>query len=349
MNLAKTNFVNAPSQETAVVDVYGTNATATTDPINNFKEAPTTGTDISGFLPSNAEDPFKGMGLLNDDKFVKAVGKLESVIRDPKAFAKSLGNDLAKDVFASVGYTGDLDGVIATIKDPEQLKANALAALATQDEVKVLINGVESVIKNNDLSTANGIAAAISELTGNTTLLKITQISPMLSMVKSLVDNAMRLNLPGAVDALIDVVEDSKERNRLKLNSVLSAASNSDLDFIRSVFDDEDIGVSKVRALYPNLIQVLLSSYRLRSEKDFKAETKKLEDILNRFNSRWYLSKRAGAEIIDISTMSAISNDAVKALSTNPKLCAIVNAAKSVRTQTDLIAYTLSNRVYAAS
>ena len=70
----------------------------------------------------------------------------------------------------------------------------------------MVIDGVEQSIAGKDLSSATGVASLIGELTGNSELVKVLDISPKVSVIKSFVDHAMKLRVPEAVDLLVDSI-----------------------------------------------------------------------------------------------------------------------------------------------
>ena len=348
IKVANTTFETTPGAKIAVVDVY-----AGTVPI-----APTNSeVTVPGALKALGLDKISSKGTTelfssvtkvwqdNSKSLSDVFKEIKNVTKDSKAFKENLTNAVLGDVLASVGYKGSGSDIAKIIKGGANT-TSILNVIGNIDPgLKTVVGDVEKIIGSNDLDTATGVANMIGQLSGNADLLKILNISPKMSVVKGVIDVAMKLGLGHAADKLIDSMETREEQRQLRLFSCINAAMGSDLDFLTRVMDDEKIGIGAILALYPDILEVLFMNYKAPTLPMTRAQCDKLMNITERFDKKWMTYNRNGIEIPSLRMFTSASDDAIKTLMFHPD--ARVPAMLSRTTvSTDMVTSTLALRPF---
>lgn len=348
LQVAKTVYETTPDKTLAAVDVYA--KTVSTEPVNSETKAPDALNQkaLEGLNPNaltklytdfnkDFKDPTKSL--------TQALATLNSVIKNPKEFTQSLTKDILGDTLRSVGYKGTADDVVKMIKDGPNAQ-NILNIVGNSNaDLKVIIGDVEKMVAGKDLSTVNGISALIGDLTGNDNLLKVLNISPQMSVVKSFIDQAMQLRLPAAVDLLVDSIESHNDRRDLRLYSTLNAANNSDLEFIDKQLDDPEIGAGAISGMFPTIVSTLLSNYVLINRTPTELEAAALITTLDKLDPNWLSYDRDGVMITNVSDLASATEDALSVLLKDDRTFIAANIARQMDTQNMTVA-TLAMRKY---
>lgn len=348
IQVAKTTYETTPDKKLAAVDVYAKDITS--QPINSETSIPDSlkGSYPENYMPNSLnklytdfnkdfKDPTKSLS--------QALDVLNGVVKNPKEFTKSLSKEILGDTLRSVGYKGTSDDIVNYIKDGPN-STNVLNILGNSNaDLKVIIGDVEKMVANKDLSTVNGISSLIGELTGNSNLLKILDISPKISVVKGFIDQAMKLRLPEAVDLLVDAIDNDDDKRDLKLYSTLNAAYNSDLDFINTQINDATIGVGAITGIYPTITSTILSNYILTNKVPSSTEAAKLISTLNSLDSKWMTYTRNGKTINSVSDMASATEDAIEVLLKDERTYIMATLARQLDTK-NMVEVTLAMRPY---
>lgn len=348
LEVKRTTYETGTDKALIVVDVY--NDGEHTRTVNNETRTPA-GIDnksLEGFIPKGATDIAAG-GLKRPDFTLKdAMGLLTDVIADPRGFRSSVGDVVMGNVLSSMGYTGSIDEVIKSYSDPVNLRDVLKVAGENNEQLKVIIDGLEKTIDSADLKTVNGISEVIGGLTGNTELIKILNLGPSLSIVNGFIGEAMRLELPGAVDVLINSIDDKESKRKLKLHSTRQAANYGDIDFIDGELGVDGVGAGAILALTPDIISMILQNYRLGGETPTNAHAQKLLSVLNKIDGNWMSYKRGRDDIDNLSYLTEASDDAIRVLLKEPATYVAALISGQLET-TDMIGYTLDMRPYTPS
>lgn len=348
IKVANTAFETTPDVKIAVVDVYAPSVPVV--PTNSEVATPTVldSKGVGGFALKESGDLFSTAAKAFKDKnksLKQAIDEIGSIAKNPREFTEKLSGAVLNDALKSVGYKGTGSDIVKVIKDGPN-STNILHVIGgMSDELKIVTGNVEKMISGKDLGSVNGIASLIGELTGNDDLLKVLNISPKLSVVKSFVDMAMGLRLPEAVDLLVETMDSAEEKRLLKLFSCLNAAMNSDLDFIVKQMNDSSIGVGAILSLYPELPQAILSSYKTIEQPGTKEDATKLIGVLNRLNPNWMRYKRGSVYINDLQCLTTASDDALEILIYDDVTRVPAMLARST-SSLDMISGTLAMRPY---
>lgn len=318
-NLAKTTFETGPDTKLATPDVY---KEAKTTPQNNLPATPTT---ESTKVADNYK-PISNKGTALSDALKKwkdpknnvatMIGNLRGIVDNPSELRRMVGKTVFGNILAQTGYKGDIDVVVNMIGNKPSTNDILNAVGVISPNAKILVNGIEHIRKAKDLDTFFGISTLISELTGNTELMKVFNISSQMAMVKTIVDIALEFRIPEIIDYIIADIKNEKEQRHLRLMAVLQAAMYSNIDYIYSVINDKKIGLGRVQSTFPNLITILLEYFRFYNptDKNGPSFSLKLVNLLFLLDPNWLKYNRNGKEILSIERMGKITHDAVYAL-----------------------------------
>ena len=348
ITVAPTTYETKVDKKLATVDVYA--EAVKTNPVNNETKQPVAlaNNKLENFTPNETNKLLSDKLNTFKDKTVslkQALDKIGSVVKNPKDFTDNLTKGILTDTLKSVGYKGNGADIASLIKNGPN-SSNLLDMLGNSNpNVKVIVGDVEKIISSKDLGSVTGIASLISELTGNANLIKILNISPKLAVVKSFIDQAMKLRLPEVIDLLMDTMDSEEDLRQLKLHSCLNAAMNSDIGFILKQLNDRDIGRGAIVSLYPNLVSIILENYRLDHMVVTPNDVSVLIQVLSRLDPKWLVYNRNGTEIDDISKLAKASDDALRVLKKNNATYVPALLARSTE-GTDMVTTTLNMRPY---
>lgn len=345
IEVKKTTYETGPDKELIVVDVYGESDTS--KPTNN-EPGPIAGLDqikLEDIIPKAASDLFTNITRRPNLSVADAISMLTEVAGDPKAFGKAVGDNIMNDVLKGVGFTGTIDDVIKSFEEPINFRTVIDAAGEQNAMLKVLIGEVDAVIAQADLRSAQGIGKVIEKLTGSSDLVTILNMDPKISVIKGMIDEAMRIGLPEAVDVLIDSFDDEESRRKLRLFSTVNAANNTDLDFIEKQIDSPDIGSGPIVSLTPDITSSILKNYTLKNRNPEIDDSQKLIRILGKLDSSWMKYNRNGDYIDNLSSLTDASEDALRVLLKDPATYVAALISGDVKIH-DMVDYTLSMREY---
>lgn len=318
-NLAKTTFETGPDTKLATPDVY--NEPKTT-PQNNLPSNPSTNSTkvADGYKPivnknGNLSDALKKW---KDPKnnVADMVNNLRGVVSNPSELRRTVGKTVFGNILANTGYKGDIDAVVNMIGNKPSTNDIINAMGAISPNAKILIDGVEHIRNAKNLDTFFGVSSLISELTGNTELMKVLHIGSHVAMIKTIVDIALEFRIPEVIDYIIADIRNEKEQRHIRLMAVLQAAMYSNIDYIYSVIEDRKIGLGRVQSTFPNLITIILEHFRFYNASDKNGPTfsLKLVELLFRLDPNWLKYNRNGQEILTVERMGRITSDAIYAL-----------------------------------
>lgn len=316
LQIAETKFITKASSGLAAVDVYGTSPE---------KQAKNAGSVLSGLAagfktPNTAGEVnkivdglTKALEKTKGKSYTEQMAALKGVLGGKDALLKNFKNSLVTDVLTNVGFgknAKEIAGVLVGDRDP----SNLLTALGkTNPEMKIVVNGIQTVMGAKDLDTAVGIADLLGKLTGNTELVKVFDLQPETLLLKSLLDSATMFRVPSLIDTILDSASSDKERKVLLVASVPKTAENSDLETILKTM--KEIGDTNTYRTHPTLVVDLLANYiPVSGMSPTKEEGSQLREILDRLKPEWWLVERNGEKVYNLDAFYNLSQSAKEAL-----------------------------------
>lgn len=362
----RTVYETGSDKKLITVDVYG--ETPDGKPINSEVAKPTSDTQKNPelFIPKTVQDLYDKTLGQSDRPYEKAYAEIKKIVKNPDEFKKSLTKDMAEKVFHAVGYTGTVDSVLTPIKFPRN-KKDLLANLSEKNDFfKIFVKedlpesepvhvgvdvrdgmGVTDVYEVNEQYSqrVNTLTNVAGQLSGDERTLDVENGNARLSFIKSYVDEAMELRLPKVVDQLISSIDSTEDQRKLKLYSVINAATHGLIDFIYTQVNDVTIGAGAIMAINPNLVEVILTNYSLGEDRPNIAKAKYLVDLLMKLDANWMTYVRGSDSIIAIDALYNATYDAIRLLIKDERTEYVAILAKDKITN-DAIVQTLSMRPY---
>lgn len=308
-NILSTGFRTGPDESTAVGDVYKSNLdnetinkAGTSKARKAFSKILDQAKDDSGGL-KEAIKTFKGGadGVEIDQE--KVSDRITGVLGGQKKLGMDLGADFLSDL------TNDL--------------------LNSKDDKGISIDIGETVtyLKNADFESAKGLTDVLNTLTDNEDVIKLTNNSTILGVFGKIIDVAIDLGIPSAIDRILDEIEDAKEKERLLITKLGRAIRASDIALINKIIDIN--GAARCLAEEPEAINNIIRFYRMDREvrrNQYASKLTQLVAVLNRLNSKWDVYTRDGEEIPNLVPFVYGSSDSKKlfALSSDYRLLSIM-------------------------
>ena len=196
------------------------------------------------------------------------------------------------------------------------LKANALSELTSAvgidaKNVSMLVGETKTLINSADLKTATGITGLLSSITGNSTLVKLFDFGSEFAILKAVVIAAVAIGVPLIVDAVLDHIKDDKQKKELLLDTLRQAAIASDLSTVNKAIDY--VGPEGVLSRVPDVIEVIITNFKWSStvtSEQYLDLSNKLINTLDRINTNWDVTKRAGVSVSYLKPFAQASEQA---------------------------------------
>lgn len=173
-------------------------------------------------------------------------------------------------------------------------------------EATVLIEAA----KAND---AKGFTELLKTATGSSALIEFLDLEAEAAILDHLIDQAIQLGIPQAIDIVLEKIEDDKIRRKIILNNIRSSAIWSDLDYIDKAV--ELVGSSGVLARVPDLISLITRYYsipRRSKSSDYGDLLGKLKSTLNGVDPSWMFTTKLDVVVGNLEAFTEASNDCEK-------------------------------------
>ncbi|MBN22753.1 MAG: hypothetical protein CL678_15820 [Bdellovibrionaceae bacterium] len=296
--IAETLFQSGPLDELLATDVYN----LTDALVRNRLPA-----DLSDTISSTVKS-FMRDGALSDSAFKKVLSLADNKIGLDTAALVSRIEGLSDSIRGPLNNISSAakEGITGALKSMGVDPTQAMGAVVT-------IGDVATTIANGDIEDARGIVDLISEVTGSSGIAKILDLEAEAALISGILGEAIRLQIPGAIDALVDLSNDRDDRvvRRALEANLLSAIINGQLTIVRNILTK--IGRVGVLTQVPQAIKLLLSTYRFKEVSaviDYDAKYTELKTLLDDIDPNWFVDQRDGVEVTKLSPFSYASDDA---------------------------------------
>ena len=326
--IAKTVFITGADGSLAAPDIYGKPPQAPYGATND-KLKTTAIPGVSGLSPSTALSSTLGNLLGTGSTLKDAISTATKLIGGDKSVIENLKTNMIGNVLSSAGYPNLAKQVPGLLKG--DIKTNLLNMYTQNNpQLKVILGGVETLKKLNNVDSIDDLLAVAGEFTGNTELGKVLNISAELNVAKSLITMANDLGLPALGNAIINRIDNAKDKKAVKLDTLDSAAKNSNLGAIGDTVNE--YGSNVVNGVNPKLVITVLSSYTIPEDNKLTNEqlTTALISACNKIDADWMYKKRKDKKVINYEPFMSLSTDARKLLLANPTYTSYILSAESL-------------------
>lgn len=255
---------------------------------------------------------------------------------DPIALYKSvktLGNDFTKNldslggkvltnVLVNSGFLGDPSEIVNGLLGASKDKPLSDMIKYQKDQIKVIVNGAEQVIKDIkdfDVESVGSVITMINGIVGDDNLAMALDLASEFAMLRELNNSALALGIAGTIDCILDYKTDKKEQRLIILDGLPMAVRMADLTYVKKSV--EICGLGAVWSRCPDIITELLSTYKFKEEQTTPSvvTTEELITTLDALAYRWEYSKGVGREKINLNIFNTISSDARSSLALNDR------------------------------
>lgn len=320
--IAKTTFETGPLDDLFAQDVYngteGANlASAVAGGLGNLSDGL-----LSAFTPGGSiGDLINGLDKSLIDKgktLVSAVKNVKTALNNKDRLIDNISDNLLGDMLKSVGYTGKPSDIVnGVLGRPGALPIEDVL-MNSIGSVRIVSDTLNVVRKIKDIDSAQDLMTLVGQLTGDEDLIKLFNVGPELSVLKSLMGSLMDYQIPELYDKVFGSITEEKDRKILYLHSALNAAQKSDTEFLLKAINSS--GAGNIISLYPDIISVLFKNYRFPIDSE-DAPADAISDVIgiaNALNVNWSKGNRLGDDIVDLSLYAVASNDLFTGFSYHP-------------------------------
>lgn len=247
-----------------------------------------------------------------------------SIVGDLMKMVKTDGGKLSLDTKGwtdrLVAEMGTGSGSFAGLTDG--LKGSLTSSLsitpATYDKILLSVGDAYSAYKSGDLTSAKGVFNLMGKICGDSQFFQAVDLGAQSNLFTSLVDQAIRLGVPDAIDKLIEKSRDRSVTDTALLNNIDTALRAGDVRTVNLIAST--MGDGRVRAQVPQAARVLLANWRIpakKKENDYPALWAELKATLDRIHPGWETVDRNGVAVTDLTVFSLASEDVRKVASTD--------------------------------
>lgn len=197
----------------------------------------------------------------------------------------------------------------------------SMAEMTGQDAatLKVAMNNVQTEAPSNRQGDATALAQILSNVSGSQEVIDVFDMHAEVALLGGLLDQAIDLGIPQAVETLLERIDDVEVQRRVALERLRLAALNSQLGTVRSIVDVA--GADAALAKVPDIIELVTQNYswgvNVRSD-EYPAKRDELIATLDQINPRWHSKKRDGQWVSNLEPFSRASQDALTLFQMSP-------------------------------
>lgn len=175
--------------------------------------------------------------------------------------------------------------------DKRQMMVAAIATALGADPrtTSVIVDGSETLLDSDNYEDARSFTEMLKRITSDDELAETLDMGTQFGMLDSMINEAVRLGIPQAIDHLLEEYQDDQMRCKLLLNNVETAAQNSELSPIEKTVDR--CGGDAIIDRYPQIINTILRSYYIPSHVErgeYPDLRTRLIDLLDSIDERWH-------------------------------------------------------------
>lgn len=247
-------------------------------------------------------------GALDPDKIKE---RWQAVGMNATRNLDKLGGDMLANTLKATGWVDD-----ATAKNlfGNGMKSSINNAKAAVKGFKMMVDDVETFVKDIDFDSVSGISNLITAVTGNNEIVKALGIQDKLAGLKLINDIANVWGVPKLADRLLGTLESEEDKKDYLLNLLPSAINSAHLENINLCI--KHLGSHFIMAQYPLAITTILTNYRLPPDRYIPTATEAstLINVLDTLNKRWAYYQRSGNWIYDLEKFGGASDSAKQTL-----------------------------------
>lgn len=275
---------------------------------------------ISNDAPKNTVfDSLKGIytdgieGLKTNTSSVKELTNLilsakRGTVDKAEMFERALGamGSSLPSLLGSIG--GALKNQLASV-------AGTLIGPDAEKSVNVIYGNLDKIISTAGVRDLEGLADVLTELTGQSDLMKVINIEAEAAVLGGLMQQLMKYGIPDLID---DVVAQSASDEAIKKAYQFVSTDSivgTDLDTVNRVIDK--IGLAAYLEVNPNPVKNILNMFYFGTDDTidkWPAKRALLLSTLNRIDPHWQQYNRNGTYISDLTAFASASTDAKKLL-----------------------------------
>lgn len=187
------------------------------------------------------------------------------------------------------------------------------------DVLLVNVDGQQSSVGSDRYEETNAFLKVLRKVPGAEESVQVLDLHAEVLVLGGILDKAIDLGLPQAVDTVLAKVEDDRVRKEVVLSRVRPAAVASNLKVVREAvrLNSRDVVVAKV----PDLVAVILRHYRFPSPAtrvNYGTYRDELLTTLDMVDPQWAKTPRASDNLSYLGPFVDASEDALTLLSDSP-------------------------------
>lgn len=231
----------------------------------------------------------------------KALKQLDN-LADDISDLRNKGTDKQKDgILDKMGKASDRPG--AKIANSILKLNDNVKKISDKVLGKVNIAGAATLIRNGDISSAQGVASIINTL-ANGDIIKIDDFTSKIAVIQGVMDDLNAYGILDAIDYVLDTMDDIDAKKRLLAKMVPGMFIGADIKGLNKAIGI--LGAGRMMAIYPNGIKAVVAGFKIpygTTTADYHKLQNNLFSLFNKLDNKWNVMVRDGVEINDLTAL----------------------------------------------
>lgn len=341
VTLANPLFVTGASTTAVPVDVY---ANQIQSPQNKIKSVlgdviGAINKRLGGVLSGKLSQYSKTFGVLGNIADRGKIGAVFDTLKKDILNGVPLTKDgLGKVLEEGLGLTKEVFNLKENWRDLRQNMMDDITSILDGKTGLVSLYGDVRKVLNGDLSFTEGLFQIIENITGNTELGKFLDLENEFKIIKAITGTIANFGGKEIFKKLFDRVHPEKKDEYIH-GGIIDTVMQGDIEFLLFAIE-EGYDITKILAIYPDLIRRLVSEYQPRyNDNDIFniASHERLMTVLAKINPTWYYLD--GTKKYDIELFRLFNDMATEALiqTRNRTLISMLAASEFIFPEIDIL------------
>lgn len=263
-----------------------------------YKDTVSAESTLSTFKSSVSESVSKLGGMFKATKFdatdlVKSISLKDGVGLDKASLTRQLGQ--------ATGYRLDSTSSFASSIQNDAVSKLAGYVGEKPGDLKNILGDVTS-LASGDAMSARSLFGIVGDVLGGSWVNYFPDIAGQAAFFGTLIEKAMELGIPDAIDDLLDKIDDEEMRKELLISNAEKCAKAGDLANLEII--KGYIGAAGLKAKVPDLVKYVMQGYKLPTNSssnatvpDYAGIYAKMISLFNSVDPGWDTTVRNGVRI----------------------------------------------------
>ncbi len=198
----------------------------------------------------------------------------------------------------------------AALKSLPNKIQDGITTVQGASKILATVSGITKTIRNADLSTLNGVANMINDVTNSRLPIEFRDIAGLAKLSANLIKTADRLSIPKSFSAFSSTINDLEMMSRITKDITSYTINNSSTRLLRDIASTKYAPTIKQHT--PDFIQQYTSKYKkpdYATDDDIFNEYSDMDYSFDKIDPQWNTCTRNNSSVINATPMYNASDD----------------------------------------